>query len=467
MYLKGSIIYKSLIYPSDGFKLSHYYPSTNSSLTVGLCKSTFTTIALLCLLIGCSSAGTSSRSNGEPPNNFVPENSFSVPGKLTANESIFSIQLHRSGNVQSAPIIEMDTNQKLTLSFDILEKDSRQLKITFTHHNPDWTRSGLDQSFYQDGFLNQNIDFGNVSRSQRPAYRSYEYEFPNRDLDFLVSGNYMLRVEDVDTGNFLFSMPFFITENEGAITSTVDTRTTPRSEDMRTAHYPRSTFELPDFVDTPQFDLEFYYVQNQFWGRSREARELDTSAQGEVLFEMRQESPFVGDYEFQFLSLNNLSLQAPQIADYDPTTIPPKVVLFEDVQGFSSDLTRLSGRRFGNPSQNLSAQYADVHFRFDPAENYSPQTKIYLIGDFNNWLIQPNYELSYNEESNRWTTNGIIKEGTYSYKYVLLQNNRIVDLALDDTFTRTQQEYHAFVYFRDPNRFYYRLLQINQFFGRS
>ncbi|MEX0661185.1 MAG: type IX secretion system plug protein domain-containing protein [Balneolaceae bacterium] len=426
-----------------------------------------TYLALLTLLVGCSSAGTTSRSNGEPPSAFVPENSFSVPGQLTASDLVYSVLLHRSGNRQSAPIIELDTNQTLLLSFDLLERDSRQLKVTFTHHNPDWTRSGLDQSFYQDGFLNQNLDFGNVSNSQHPGFRNYQFEFPNRDVSFLVSGNYMLRVEDVDTGNFLFSMPFFVTENEGAISSSVDTRTTPRSEDMRTAHYPRSTFELPDFVDTPQFDLEFYYVQNQFWGRNREAQELDTSAPGEVLFEMRQESPFVGDYEFQFLSLNNLSLQAPQIADYDPTTIPPKVVLFEDAQGFSSDLSRLSGRQFGNPSQNLSAQYADVHFTFDPAQNYSPQTEIYLVGDFNNWSIQSNYGLSYNEQTNRWTTNGIIKEGTYSYKYVLMQNNRIVDLALDDTFTRTEQEYHAFVYFRDPDRFYYRLLQINQFFGRS
>jgi len=423
-------------------------------------------ILLIFLVAGCSTTENRERQDRTQTTPQLPGNAFTVPGQFTASDLVFSVQLHRAGNRQSPPILRLDSNQQLQLSFDLLEYDSRQLRVTFTHHDPDWSRSGLAQEFYQDGFYNLNMDAGSVSRSTRPSFRNYQYTFPNDDVEFLVSGNYMLRVEDVDTGNSLFSMPFFVTENEGNIRSEIEVQTTPRRE-HRTSHYPRSTYELPDFIDTPQFDLEFYYAQNQFWGRMVEARELDTSSPGEVLFEIRRENPFIGDYEFQFLSLNNLSQGASQIFEYDPTTIPPKVVLFDDVQGFSASRSRIAGNRSGNPSLNLSAQYADVHFRFSPDQNYSPDTEIYLVGDFNNWAIRSDYALEYDEDIDRWTTNGIIKEGTYSYKYVLLENNTVRDLALDDAFTRTEQEYHAFVYFRDPNRFYYRLLQVNQFFGRS
>lgn len=273
----------------------------------------------------------------------------------------------------------------------------------------------------------------------------------------------MLQVEDSDTGNFLFSLPFFITENEGVIRSQVESRISPR-QDGRISHRPRSVFETPDFISTPQFDLEFYYIQNQFWGRAREANEIDTSTEGEVLFEIQQERSFVGDYEFQLLSLTDLTQQNPQIFEYGPTEIPPRVVLYDDVQGFSASRSPVSGARLNNPDTDLSARYANVQFRFNPEDNISPRSSIYIVGDFNNWSVQSNYKLTYHAETDRWRTNGFIKTGTYAYKYVLIEDNQLNDLALDDSFTRNQQEYHAFVYFRDPDRFYYRLLQTNNFF---
>lgn len=424
----------------------------------------------LILVLVVSGCGTSENGTRSAPQFSTalqgPLNSFTVPGQLVLSDLVHSIHLSRTGSQNSAPIIRLKSNDTLSLNFDLLQFDSRSLRVSFTHHDPDWSRSNLVQEFYQEGLFNLYLDTGTVSTSQRPTFRSYQYEFPNRDVKFLVSGNYMVRVEDADTGNLLFAMPFFVAENEGDIVSRVETVLSSRAE-VRYAHFPRSLFELPDFVEMPQFNLEFYYVQNQFWGRKQLAGELDTSTEGEVLFEMERQRPFDGDYEFQFLSLNNLSLSAPQISEFDPTTIPPRVVLFDDAQGFAASRTRISGSRFGKPNPSRSAQYADVHFRLEPEDEYPEDAAIYLVGDFNNWAIQSNYAMEYDSDIDRWKTNGIIKEGSYSYKYVLIEDNRVNDLALDDSFTRVEQEYHAFVYYRDPDRNYYRLLQTNNFFARS
>ncbi|REL38282.1 DUF5103 domain-containing protein [Rhodohalobacter sp. SW132] len=430
----------------------------------------FKLFCLFLLSIAVTACGTSengSRDQGAAASEYSqPENLFTVPGQMNASDLVYSVRLNRAGSINAAPVIRLNSSQQLSLNFDLLEYNSRQLRITFTHHNPDWSQSGLAEDFFKDGYFSLNIPTGRLSRAERPTYRQYSYNFPNDDIQFLVSGNYMLQVEDADSGDFMFSMPFFITENEGSIRSQVETRTVPR-QDGRISHRPRSVFELPDFVTTPQFDLEFYYIQNQFWGRARQAQELDTSTQGEVLFEMRQENSFTGDYEFQQLDLTDLTLQAPQILEYNPTEIPPRVLLFDDVQGFSASRTRLPGSRLTNPDTDLSARYANVHFRFQPDSRISQNSTIYLVGDFNNWAIQSDYRLRYHPETDRWRTNGFIKTGTYAYKYLLIENNQINDLALDDSFTRTEQEYHAFVYYRDPNRFYYRLLQTNNFFENS
>ncbi|MFU8813192.1 MAG: type IX secretion system plug protein domain-containing protein [Balneolaceae bacterium] len=422
--------------------------------------------ALALLLAGCRSSEPGRASAPQAQRTIAPANTFTVPGQIMPADDLFSLQLHREGNRQSAPILELHSRQQLQLSFEILGFESRQLQIRFTHHNPDWSRSSLAEEFYLDGFFFNTLPQGRMSSGNRPSYRTFTYSFPNESVRFLESGNYMLWVEDADSGSLLFTLPFFIFENMGEIASSVETITTPR-RDLRTAHYPRTRYTVPDLVEMPQFDLEYYYVQNQFWGRMRPAREIDTSDPDEVFFEMRREEPFVGDFEFQFLSLQPLSQQAAGIRGFDPTTIPPQVVLFDDAQGFSASPSRILGNRFGNPNRSLSAQYANVFFTFDPAAAPAEGDELFLVGDFTNWSLRSNYRLRYREEIDRWQTNGIIKEGTYAYKYVRLRDGRIDDLALDDAFTRAEQEYHAFVYFEDPDRFFHRLLQINHFFARS
>ena len=424
-------------------------------------------VLILLPLFFTQCVSTESGKNNDSESAYTPpENQFTVPGQINASALVYSLELHRKGSALSAPIINLNGSQQLRLSFDLLEFESRQLTISFTHHNPDWSRSGLAEDFYKSGYYSLMLPFGQVSRSDRPRYRSYEYEFPNDDVDFLVSGNYMLTVEDSDSGDLMFSMPFFVTENEGDIVSQVESINVPRQEG-RITHVPESIFETPEYITTPQFDMEFYYVQNQFWGRAKQADELDVSTPGEVRFEITRDNSFVGDYEFQMLSLPELTQQNPSVLEYDPSEIPPRIVLFEDVQGFTAARNRVPLSNLSGFDSSLNARYASVHFRFDTEREISSESELYLVGDFTNWALRSNYRLQYRPDSGRWYTNGIIKTGTYAYKYIVLRNNEIDDLTLDDSFTRSRQEYHALVYYRDPNRFYYRLLQTNNFFKTS
>lgn len=414
------------------------------------------------LIIGCSSY-ENQRDNRPRSGISIHQSSnlFTPPGQVIESEIVRSVQLSRSGNLSSAPILQLGQSQQLELLFEILEFDSRQFRITFTHHNPDWSRSSLPPEFFMDGLYTHFLDAGQVSRVQRPSYRQFSFQFPNEQLQFRKSGNYQLQVRDHDNGELVLQLPFFVSENQGNTRSTIETFPVPR-QNMRTTHRPVSRYILPDFVDQPIFDLEFYFTQNQFWGRQRKADELDFSDPKEVQFELSNRRAFIGDYEFLVLSLTNLSQSNPQIVEARPGEIPPTLILMDDVSGFSSARSPLSGR-FGRPNRSLNAQYANVLFTFDPGKEISPGQEIYLVGDFNNWMINPQSKLIKNETIGRWQTNTVLKEGSYNYKYVLVENNQINDLYFDDLFTRTRQEYHAFVYMRDSNQFYYRLLHVNRF----
>ena len=395
-----------------------------------------------------------------------PDNLFNVPGQIVSSDLVRSIRLAKAGNPASAPIIDINSNEQLELKFEMLEFDNRQLRIQFTHHNPDWSRSPLPPEFFLDRSFTLYLDSGTLNRgTQRPRYRQYSYTFPNEQFSFTRSGNYMLRIEDQHNGYLLFSLPFFVMENEGTVISSVERITAPR-RDMRIAHVPVSRYLLTDETEQPQFDLEFYFVQNQFWGRTKKATELDFSSPDEVYFQLSRTHAFIGDYEFLELRLDDLSQQNPQVFEASPQEIPPRLLLFDDARGFASTGRLLTFGRFGNPDMGLNARYANVIFSFDPGE-FDEDAEIYMLGDFNNWSVNSRNRLRFNSETGRWQAGSIIKEGIYHYKYVLMDEDGIDDLYFDDLFTRSRQEYHALVYMRDSREFYYRLLQTNQFFSGS
>jgi hypothetical protein len=231
-------------------------------------------------------------------------------------------------------------------------------------------------------------------------------------------------------------------------------------------HRPVSRYLLPDWLDQPQFDLSFYYSQNQFWGKATEAEELDFSDPNEAQFELSQNRSFIGDYEFRVLNLNNVDQLSQTVLDIDKSSEPWRVVLRDDAEGFNRPVSGGTPQQFG-PDHSMNSNYLDVEFRLDSAGELNAGQEIYLVGDFNSWKLNQQYRMSYNEQIGRWVQSVTMKEGTYRYKYVLVDNNRVDELAFDTLFPDVRQEYYAFVYFRDFNQFYHRLLQVNRFYKRS
>lgn len=412
---------------------------------------------------GCGSIQSPERSTAPPSG---PDNLFNIPAQIVAENSIRSIQFHREGNPSSAPILNLDRNNQLQLRFEHLSFDSRQFRVSLSHHNPDWSRSGLPPERFMDGFNTVTLNGGDVSQNSRPSYRQFTFLFPTEQFQITKSGNYLLKIEDADTGFLVLTLPFFVSENAGSIKSSIEELSVPR-QNLRRVQRPVSQYTLPDFVEQPQFDLEFYFAQNRFWGRTKQADELDFSAPDHVQFEMSSGGAFIGDYEFRTLFLNELSQSDNDVVEAFPAEIPPRLILHDDAEGFGGsapiNLSRLGP--FGNPDMSLRSGYANVVFRFDPERSPGSAESIHLLGDFNNWSVNNDNRLRLNPETGRWETSAIIKKGNYKYKYVLFDGNEIDDLYFDQLFTDSRQQYHAFVYMRDSKNFYYRLLQVQTFFS--
>jgi hypothetical protein len=77
-------------------------------------------------------------------------------------------------------------------------------------------------------------------------------------------------------------------------------------------------------------------------------------------------------------------------------------------------------------------------------------------------MISERNRMRFDPDKQIWTGRALIKQGVYAYKYVILRNNQVDDLILDQGFLSAKQEYLTFIYFKDPDQNFDRLLKVDR-----
>ncbi|HLR90076.1 MAG TPA: type IX secretion system plug protein domain-containing protein [Balneolaceae bacterium] len=398
------------------------------------------------------------KNNDQPSGRNGTTGYFNTPVQMVNSRDVHSIQLERKGVPGSLPAIELSSDEQLELSFDLIGFESRTLFAEFVHHTKDWTPSLLSTDFYIDGLQRIYLPFGRVSAAFRPSYRSYSYSFPDEQFRFTRSGNYLLRITDQESGMLLFSLPFYVYENEGSLTGSTERI----RSGIRDLHRPVGKYHLPDFITQPSFDLHFHFIQNRFIGKGVNQPLTDFSDEHLVYVETPPRGVFIGDYEFMKLNLTPLSISNHQIRSFDPVSAPMQAILTVDTESFNRTGDKASPGSYGSPLRNPDTPYVDVTFTLE-ADIEEESDEIYLVGDFTNWSIRNENRLYLSEETGLWQTRAVIKEGQYDYKYILVRDQQPDDLYFDALFTPSVQEYLMLVYMRDHREFYDRLMQYGQF----
>lgn len=428
---------------------------------VNFYRNLFVISFLLCLGIGCAASNQNRDGNSNTADQNLLTARFTLPQQQVPPKDIQSVQLHPKNAPNQAPIITLDTSQKLVLSFDYLGTQSRQFRVEISHRSQSWEQSSITPSTYLDSFSYSHIQHAKASFANNPSYRHVEFSLPNNELRPAVSGNYLLNIYDDNSGKLLFRMPFFVTENKGQISTRID-RLFAKRADGRPVDQPSGTYRYPEFVEYPQFDLSMSFAQNQFWGRMRKADFLDTISPSELNGRMQTDNSFTGNYEFKTLNLQNFEADGQQIVEYFSGQTPPEIILRRDIQRFGVTPSPFPLSKLGMPSNSRNSKYARVQFSLETDSSVSPDTDIFILGDFNNWIVNDFHKMEYDTKEKLWKGNALIKQGKYAYKYVTVNNNSINDLALDQLFVSSAQEYFTFIYYKDPDKNFDRLLKVDR-----
>jgi len=111
---------------------------------------------------------------------------------------IQSLQVKVNDNWLAPPIVNLDSEDILEISFDELSHEYHRFQYVISHCNSDWTPSGLNEIDFLEGFNNSPIENYQNSINTTMMYTHYSISFPNEQVKLKASGNYIILIYNDD-----------------------------------------------------------------------------------------------------------------------------------------------------------------------------------------------------------------------------------------------------------------------------
>ncbi len=357
------------------------------------------------------------------------------------------------------------TNQ-LILSFDLMEYDYSYVYAKITHCNKDWTSSALSTIEYLDEFNEFPINKYSFSESNLTPYVNYKFVIPS----VKKSGNYILSVYREDGSELLFTRRFYVIENQVDIAPTLELSS--GVEFRRNNHQIQLDVNYRNLnVINPFQDLFIKMVQNQnlnntISGLNPSYHDPQNNQVEYQYFNL--ENNFPGINEFRFFDTRTLAARGTNVQAVRTSSRGIEVfvnpdksrqndvyneVLIQDLNG-GYYLTNMEL----NQSQSQS-NYAWVNFKL---EENKIDGEVYVVGQFNNWNLNNENRLSYNEQNQSYEGSIYLKQGFYNYMYFVKSPN-LPYYYFEGSHQETQNRYEIFVYFREQGKIFDRIVGYRRF----
>lgn len=360
------------------------------------------------------------------------------------------------------PVIKL--GDQIFLQFDDLTASEQDYYYKIVHCDYDWTPSQLLKSQYLRGTDNQRIINYENSYNTLAAYSTYKLRIPNKALSLRVSGNYVLEVYN-DRNEMQFSRRFVIFKDlvtVGATTKNARDFTYINKKQSVQFTINGSNFQLIN----PKQEVKVAILQNYQWSNAITNVPPQFTVGASLGYKYDAETSFFGGNEF--LNFDTSDLRAPTSA---VSRIEYKELyhhyLFRDGYRYDREYTYfpdINGdfviRTLQGEDQDREAEYTMIHFSLPYTEDIG-LSEVYVYGKFNNYALEEQNKMVYNEGNGNLEAVIKLKQGFYNYKYVLKDPDGLVELnAVGGNFHFTENQYLILVYYRNFGDLYDSIIGI-------
>ncbi|NBC82068.1 MAG: DUF5103 domain-containing protein [Bacteroidetes bacterium] len=379
---------------------------------------------------------------------------------------IHTVELNISGTRLSYPVLKMNSDKQLVLSFDVLSSRLKNYAYTFIHCNSNWEPSNLSQFEYLDGYYDNPVEEYEFSVNTILNYVHYTVRFPNNNVKLLKSGNYIILVyEEGNPEKIVITRRFMLVEDRLEIQAD---RKRPVKMDFFDSGQEIDIELLPGGypIADPYNDIKLVVLQNYGWLTQKTFTRPRFIEEGKLSYDYDERNVFDGHKEFRFFDIRSLRYNGRGVANIEFLQPNYHVTLQRDeVRTYKPYLYNedFNGRYYIELQEysedDIRADYATVYFSLDLGQPYD-KGAIYLYGQLTNWEIDERFKLSFNWDKRIYETDLLLKQGFYNYMYAYkpMKEKEANLKYLEGSSYETENDYLIMIYHQKSGERYERLI---------
>jgi hypothetical protein len=377
---------------------------------------------------------------------------FCFSGKIN------SVQLFKTDDRLSDPVIRLNSGETVTLVFDELVRNGEieeDYYYTLEHRDADWKEESLITNDYTSGFTENYIDKVNLSQGTVLNYRNFTVTLPNENTTLKISGNYLIKVFERNFGKLMLVRGFSVIEPSVAINASATVPAVTPCMQQFGFEVAYSSLKVIDVYRNLKIRIEQNSaavpgVANPLPAFIRPGAADYTRPDGNI---------YNGRNEYRAFDIRSLTYNGHGVARHSFEGVH-RVELVADAERSNYLSARDINGKYMIASENstdpeIQSEYVEVLFSFAP--EMPVEGRIFIFGELTNWSISSKYEMLYIDGSYKCIVP--LKQGFYNYQYVFMDKNGNLDMNIaEGCFYETENVYNIYVYYRLPEHRYDRLV---------
>ncbi|MBR1387153.1 MAG: DUF5103 domain-containing protein [Alloprevotella sp.] len=384
----------------------------------------------------------------------------------TLTQQIRTLQVQNLSRDWGLPIVRLDSNDQLLVSFDYMDEEYHRFVYKIVHLTADFepTADLFESDFVANTAETEPIDDYEESMNTITHYVHYQFAFPNINVRPRLSGNYRIDIllDEDDEPTPVAQVYFAVLDSQvgAGIGVTTDTDIDwNRNHQQVELHLTTPSLEVVD----PQSELYVVVLQNKRWDNA--AINPPATHIGNHEYRWFHSRPLIFEAGNEYRRFEMLSTRYPGIglermqwfAPFYHATVfadetRPNYLYEQDING------RFVVRTEDNTDAASESEYAWVHFTLDCDEIKG--SDVYVDGDFSDNRFLPANRLEYNASRGAYEGAVFLKTGYYNYHYLTVRHGETEGhtYATEGNHYQTENEYDALIYYKRRGSRYWQLV---------
>ncbi|KOS06573.1 hypothetical protein AM493_11415 [Flavobacterium akiainvivens] len=356
--------------------------------------------------------------------------------------------------------------EPITLQFDDLFGNEANYYYSIVHCNYDWTPSTqLSVNDYLDGFDGQRIQNYQNSFNTLQIYSHFVLSIPNQFTRLKLTGNYILKVLN-DDREVVFTRRFIVYNEQVAVP--VQVKRARGLDERDGAH--NLDFSIKSeavLFQSPLQNVKVLLTQNGRFDNAIYNVKPQYTIGNDLIYKYDKETQFWAGNEYLYFDNKDIRNAVNNIARISAGEVYNTILYTNEARAskpytFFPDVNGnflIKNINLSVTDQSLESDYAWVFFKLSAPAFYENKN-IYVGGLFNNYAKTDEYKMEYDPKTATYEKAIMIKQGFTNFLYITADNKGVVDgkNAVDGNFYQTEDEYNIFVYYRENNERYDRVI---------